>query len=773
VFLGAASLTLAIGVIAWFIGATVAADVAWAVGTLLGIGPAAWWVWSSVRRGRVGADVIALLALVGTLLVGEYLAGAVITVMLATGRTLEARATAKARKDLRQLRELAPRLAHRVEGAELVTVPLDQVIPGELLLVQRGEIVPVDGRVEEQTAVLDESTLTGEPLPSERGVGDDVRSGAVNAGRPFTMRATRRAADSTYAGIVHLVTEAEANAANAPFVRLADRYAGGFLVISIVSASLAWAVSGDPVRAVAVLVVATPCPLILAAPIAITGGLARAAAGGVLVKGGAALERLAGAHVLLLDKTGTLTAGRPVVAESMPIGAMAADELLRLAASLDQVSPHVAADAIVRAAYDRGVVLSLPSNAEEVPGAGIRGDVDSRRVAVGKAIWVAPDIDPRWAAPIRRRADVDGALTVFVTVDGTPAGALLLRDPIRADAARTIRRLRHSGITRVVMTTGDRADVAESVGAVLGVDAVLSERTPLDKVEAVAAERANGSTMMVGDGINDAPALAAADVGVAMGARGGSAATETADVVLSVDRLDRLGDAMSTARRAGAIARQSVLIGIGLSLTAMAFAGFGFLAPAAGALLQEGIDAATILNALRARRDERNQLPIAANDSEVARRFATEHELLRPELDRIRLAAEALAAAPGGAIGSVRAVYQFLVQDLLPHEAAEDSELYPLLDRILGGQEPTATMSRAHVEIARLIRRVGRVLEDIEDDDPDPVDVAELRRLLYGLHAIVELHFDQEEEDYFSLLDASGPSVALIPPPRHGSETGR
>ena len=646
------------------------------------------------------------------------------------------------------------------------------MIPGDLLLVQQGEIVPVDGRVEDHTAVLDESTLTGEALPSERGVGDEVRSGAVNAGRPFRMRATRRAVDSTYSGIVHLVTEAEADAANAPFVRLADRYAGGFLVIAIVSALVAWAVSGDPVRAVAVLVVATPCPLILAAPIAVTGGIGRAAAGGVLVKGGAALEHLAEARVLLLDKTGTLTVGRPAVAEIVPSGAMGADELLRLAASLDQVSPHVAADAIVRAAHVRGVALSLPLNAEEVPGAGIRGDVDRRHVAVGKAAWVAPDVDPRWAAPIRRLADVDGALTVFVAVDGAPVGALLLRDRIRPDAARTIRRLRRAGITRVVMTTGDRADVAESVGGVLGVDAVLSERTPLDKVEAVAAERTNGSTMMVGDGINDAPALAAADVGVAMGARGGTAATETADVVLTVDRLDRLGDAMTTARRAGTIARQSVLLGIGLSIGAMGFAALGLLAPAAGALLQEGIDAAAILNALRARRDDRHHRPIASNDSSVARHFAAEHELLRPELNRIRLAAEALATAPDEAIGTVRAVYQFLVQDLLPHEAAEDSELYPLLDRILGGQEPTATMSRAHAEIARLTRRLGRVLEDIDDDHPDPVAVAELRRLLYGLHAIVELHFDQEEQDYFSLLDASGPSAAYTPAARQGSRPG-
>ena len=342
---------------------------------------------------------------------------------------------------------------------------------------------------------------------------------------------------------------------------------------------------------------------------------------------------------------------------------------------------------------------------------------------------------------------------MFVALDGTPVGALLLRDPIRADAARTIRRLRRSGIDRVVMLTGDRADAAESVGAILGVDIVLAERTPLDKVEAVVSERSNGPTLMVGDGINDAPALAAADVGVAMGARGGTAATEAADVVVTVDRLDRVGDAITIARRAGAIARQSALLGIGLSIAAMVAAAFGLLAPAAGALLQEGIDTFVILNALRARTDRRHR-PIDARDAVLARRFTAEHEVLRPELDRIRQVADALGADPAAGVSSVRSLYRFLVEDLLPHETAEDIVLYPVLDRILGGDEPTATMSRAHAEIVRLTRRVGRVLDGLDDEHPDPVDVAELQRLLYGLHAIVELHFDQEDEGYFSLLDA-------------------
>jgi heavy metal translocating P-type ATPase len=468
-------LTLLVGGgLAQLAGSSTTANTVWALATVVGLGPAAWWVWSSARERRLGVDVIAVLALLGTLAVGEYLAGAVITVMLATGRTLEARAIARARRDLRALRERAPRLVHRVEGTSLTSPPLEEVVPGDVLLVQPGEIVPVDGRLERDVAVLDESALTGEPLPVERRAGDDLRSGAVNAGDAFTFRATSRAADSTYAGIVRLVAEAEAEASSAPFVRLADRYAAGFLVVSLVAAGLAWVLSGDPVRAVAVLVVATPCPLILAAPIAITAGLSRAASRGAIVKGGVALERLAEGRVLLLDKTGTLTVGRPVVTEVLPVGGAAADEILRVAASLDQLSPHVVAAAIVRAARARDLPLAIPDDVEEVPGSGVRGMIAGRSVAVGKAAWVAPGVDPRWAIPIRRRADLDGALTVFVAIDGQPAGAFLLDDPVRPDAARTIRDLRRGGIERVVMISGDRADVAESVGVVPGADTARS-----------------------------------------------------------------------------------------------------------------------------------------------------------------------------------------------------------------------------------------------------------------------------------------------------------
>jgi soluble P-type ATPase len=333
-------------------------------------------------------------------------------------------------------------------------------------------------------------------------------------------------------------------------------------------------------------------------------------------------------------------------------------------------------------------------------------------------------------------------------------GVLLLDDPIRPDATRTIRRLRRDGIRRIVMVTGDRAETAQTVGAVLGVDDVFAERTPAEKVDAVRIERRSGRTIMVGDGINDAPALAIADVGVAIGARGATAASETADVVLTVDRLDRLGEAIVIARRARRIALQSVLAGIGLSGVAMFVAALGYLPPVWGAALQELIDVAVILNALRALGDTGASDRLGGDEAVLARRFRAEHASLRPDVARIRVVADALdRTRPAESLRMVRDIYRFLVDELDPHEQAEDTTLYPALARILGGNDPTATMSRAHVEISHLIRRIGRVLDDIGPTGADDDDVIELRHLLYGLHAILELHFAQEDEGYFSLVD--------------------
>jgi heavy metal translocating P-type ATPase len=734
-------------------GLSTAAGAVWAATTVLGIVPGVYWVVRAARRGQLGVDVIAVLAQVGTLAVGEYLAGAIITVMLASGRMLEARAGARAERDLRALVDRAPGIVHRYADGTVVECPLDGVCPGDLLMVRPGEVLAVDGLVESGTAVLDESALTGEPLPVEHAAADAVRSGTVNAGGAFDLRASTSAADSTYAGVVRLVEEAQAS--SAPFVRMADRFAGWFLLVSVALAAVAWAVSGDPVRAVAVLVVATPCPLILAAPVAIVSGLSRAARVGVIIKGGGALERLAGATVLLLDKTGTLTEGRPTVAEIVTSGTVPAEELLSLAASLEQVSPHILASAVVRAARARGADLVLPTEVEEVPAHGVRGRVEGHRVAVGKAAWILPDgPPPSWVRAVRRRADLDGALTMFVSLDDQAVGAIVLDDPLRSDAPRTLRALRRSGIRRVELVTGDRADVAESVGAVIGVDVVLAERTPSEKVEAVEEAARHGSTIMVGDGINDAPALAVADVGVAIGARGSTASSEAADVVLTVDRLDRLAEGLVIAHRSRGIARQSVLAGMALSGLAMVAAAFGLLPPVWGALLQEMIDVAVILNALRALRPGRHHTRhLDEPGSALARRFSAEHTVLRPDLDQLRVIADELGTDPATGIAEVRRAHRFLTEELLPHEEAEDRALYPAVAEVLGGTDPTGVMSRTHVEVDHLVRRLGHLLDELPAEGPDLEDVMEIRRILYGLHAILRLHFAQEEEGYLSLAE--------------------
>lgn len=741
---------LVVGLTSWLLGAVGVADVLWELGTAAAIVPAVVWVLAALRHGRAGVDLIAVLALGGTLAIGEFLAGALIALMLATGRTLEEAAQRRASHDLHALLTHAPRSARRRTAGEVATVPLEDVVVGDLLVVGPGETVPVDGRVESAEAVLDESVLTGESLQIARRRGDGVRSGVVNAGGAFELRATAIEQDSTYAGIVRLAQQAGAE--SAPLVRLADRYAAWFLPLTLVVAALAWLVSGSAVRAVAVLVVATPCPLLLAAPVAVVSGLSRASRRGVVVRDGGALENLGRARTVLLDKTGTLTRGRPSVLDVAAAPGQVPAQVLRTAASLDQYSPHVLARALVDAARERELDLSVPADVTEEPGRGISGTVDGHRVFVGRVIPARAGSS--WARAVDHRALLDGATVAWLVVDEHLTGAVLLRDPLRHDAPLALRRLRAAGIQRLLMLTGDREAPAQEAAAVLGLDGVRAELGPADKVGVVRSERERAVTVMVGDGVNDAPALAAAEVGVAMGARGSTASSEAADVVLTTDRVDRLADAVAIAQRSRRIAVQSALGGMSLSLVAMAGAAFGLIPPAAGALLQEGIDVAVILNALRAVRADRSERPALTPGTEaLIHRFAAEHDDLQDVLQSVRAAADRLSDAPDPtALAGVEEAHRLLTERLLPHEYAEEHQLYPALASTLGGPEATATMSRAHVEIERLSHRIATHVELARANGGlTPEQLDDLRSCLYGLSTVLRLHFTQEEENYFSL----------------------
>jgi heavy metal translocating P-type ATPase len=590
---------LAMGGIAWFIGLPALATTTWTAGTAFVLLVQFVDIVRNLRQGHFGLDLIAALAMAGALALGESLAGIIVGVMFSGGEALEAYARRRARREMTALLGRLPRTATRYVDGGLQEVDLATLVPGNRLLVRHGEVVAVDGIVTRGVAVIDESALTGEALPVKHPPGEPVLSGTTNAGDPFDLDATSAAADSTYAGIIRLVEAAEH--ARAPMARLADRYALGFLLITIVIAGAAWLASGDPVRALAVLVIATPCPLILAVPVAIISGVSRCAKKGVLVKGGEPLERLAAVKTVLLDKTGTVTKGRARLIDVKTNGTLTAQQLLQLSASLDQASHHVVARALVAAAKERDLVLEMPSAVREEPGAGVEGEVAGRAVVIGGWDYVrARSHRSTFAEELDAWIKRSGTISVVVAVDGVLAGALLLGDEVRSETGGVLRHLREAGVRRVVLVTGDRSERGESVGRLLGVDAVISDMRPQDKVATVLAERVNGPVMMVGDGVNDAPALAAADVGVAMGARGAAASSEAADIVILVDRLDRLVDAIGIARRSRHIALQSVYVGIGLSVTGMMAAAFGYLTPVQGAILQEAIDVAVIVNALRA-----------------------------------------------------------------------------------------------------------------------------------------------------------------------------
>lgn len=588
---------LASGLIAAYAGNQVAAARCWTFGTVPILLALVVEIVLSLRRGEVGLDIVAGLSMSAALAFGEPLAGNVVALMYAGGQQLESYAEGRARHEMMALLGRVARTAMRYVDHRLEEVAIEDIAPGDRLMIRSGEVVPVDGIVADGHAILDQSALTGEPIPVDRGVADVVLSGSTSVGDAFDLKVTRPAAESTYAGIVRLVEAAQES--KAPMTRLADRYAVAFLILTVLVSGGAWLFSNDPLRALAVLVVATPCPLILAVPIAIISGMSRIAKFGVLVKSGSALEALASVRTAVLDKTGTLTQGRAEVTEIRTAPGIQSNDLLRLAASLDQASGHVVAEALVSAAKGRNLALSVPSDVRETAGVGIEGRVDGREIVVGGSSFVRNKCragDPRqW-----RTGLPEGVVVVAVGIDGVVAGIVVLADKIRSDAKDVLLHFREAGVQRIVLASGDRLDVARAVGKTLGVDRILGELSPEQKVAAVIAERPDGPVMMVGDGVNDAPALAAADVGVAMGARGAAASSQTADVVILVDELGRLASAMAAAKRSRAIALQSVVVGIGLSVAAMGVAALGYLPPIQGALLQEAIDIAVILNALRA-----------------------------------------------------------------------------------------------------------------------------------------------------------------------------
>jgi heavy metal translocating P-type ATPase len=593
---------LFLGLAAFSYGRQSEAGIIWGFATACVVAGLAVAIFKDFLIGRIGVDAIALVSMSAALLLNQPLAGVVVAIMYSGGNVLEDFARGRAERNLKALSDRTPRWARRRNGGEYAEISASEIRPDDELLVMAGELLPADGLMLDAFAVIDESTVTGEPLPETRAFGEKLQSGTLNAGEAFHMRATASADQSTYAGIVRMV--AAAQTAKAPFLRMADRFALWLLPLTLIVSGGAWFASGDPVRGLAVLVAATPCPLILAAPVAMIGGVSRAANLGVLMKGGAALEALAQTRTAMFDKTGTLTEGGTKLLAVKTVPALDRAEALRILASLEQASHHVLAGSIVETARKENLRLSTPLETHEHRGSGIEGRIDGRKIRAGSQSLVMGEarLPPRFASFVNEYGG-ESVLTVYMTIGGTLSAVFIFGDGIRDDSRRAIASLRSEGIGRFVLVTGDDARTAQAVGAQLGMDSVLANCKPAEKVEAVVKEQQAAPTMMVGDGINDAPALAAAHVGIAMGARGATASSEAADIVVLADRLDLVPQALAIARRTQSIALQSVWAGLGLSGFAMAAAAFGFLPPVAGAITQEAIDVAVIVNALRASRD--------------------------------------------------------------------------------------------------------------------------------------------------------------------------
>ena len=599
---GIALAWLVVGGVGWLQGSPALADRIWFVGLIVLGAPVVLRTVRQAVRGQFATDLVATLAIVTAIVLVHPLAGLVVLLMQTGGEALDKFAEGRASAAVRALEEDAPRFAHRLRtgnGTAVEDVPVDVVDVDDLLLVRPGEMVPCDGVVVEGFSHVDTSRLTGEPLPLEAQDGVRLMSGSLNLESALTVRATALAGESQYARIVELVRSAQAS--KAPLQRLADRYAVWFTPITLLVCAAAYLASGDWDRVLAVLVVATPCPLILATPVAIIGGVNRAARAHVIVRNGGALEQLAAVRVAIFDKTGTLTVGTPEVSAVVSLGALPERELLRLAAAVENHSGHLLGRSVVAAAAAAGVPIASADGVLEDAGRGVRGSVGGRRVSVGATSFVAADA-VRDELPASGRAAQPG-LRAWVVVDGRWEGYIEFADRIRAGLPSFFERLRELGIRRTLLLSGDSAMHTAAVAAEVGIADARGELLPGDKVSVVKQIVDSGErVLMVGDGTNDAPALSAAHVGVALAAHGGGITAEAADVVILTDDVTRVADMIQLGRRTLRIARQSIRVGLGVSAFAMVLAALGYIPPVIGAALQEALDVAVILNALRTSR---------------------------------------------------------------------------------------------------------------------------------------------------------------------------
>ena len=567
------------------------------MGLLVGLGaPLVWRTLVGMAHGEFAADVVASLAIIAAVALGQPIPGLVVVLMQRGGELLERRAAGRASRAVELLEQSAPRTAHRLGSGGGADVNVDELLLDDLVLVRPGALIPADGVVEAGSSHLDTASLTGEPVPARVQPGDQVASGSINQESPLTVRITALASESQYARIVALVRSAEAS--KAPIQRLADRAAVWFTPLTLLVAAIAWLMSGDPLRVLSVLVVATPCPLILATPVAVIGGLNRAARHGILFRDGGAVERIGEVDAVILDKTGTLTEGMPTLLDIRPLS-LPADEVLTLAAAVERGSGHLLARTVVSAADQRGLPRLIPTDVRETAGRGVRGIAGGRDVAVGSLAYVRAEFPNLTQLPV----DGVGAVHAHVMVDGQPGGTLVWADQLRPGAAEAVAELRQLGVERVALRSGDSSENSRTLANSVGITDVAGDQRPEDKAQEVERLEAEGHrVLMVGDGTNDAPALATARVGVALAAQGAGISAEAADVVLLRDDIALLPLAIRIGRRTLRIAKQSIGVGLGLSGAAMIAAALGYVPPIAGALYQEAVDVAVILNAVRASR---------------------------------------------------------------------------------------------------------------------------------------------------------------------------